>query len=119
MKLFKRIVSLVLCLLLLSSGTFSVLASAAPLACPKCGGTESHAEDCELGKMAALFGMRGVELASILIVFGAPTAVASVVMAQQMDSDADLATQAVVFTTAFSAATVFLFVFALKSFGLL
>ena len=84
---------------------------------------------CVLGKLvvfpliavtlAALMGMRGVELASILIVFGAPTAVASAVMAQQMDSDADLATQTVVFTTACSAATVFLFVFALKSFGLI
>lgn len=68
---------------------------------------------------AALMGMRGVELASMLIVFGAPTAVNSAVMAQQMGSDGDLATEAVVFTTAFSAVTVFLFVFALKSFGLI
>ena len=63
----------------------------------------------------ALMGMRGVELASMLIIFGAPTAVNSAVMAQQMGSDGDLATEAVVFTTAFSALTVFLFVFALKS----
>jgi len=69
--------------------------------------------------IGALLGMRGVELASLLIIFGAPTAVNSAVMAQQMGSDADLATEAVVFTTAFSALTVFLFVFALKSFGLI
>lgn len=83
---------------------------------------------CVLGKLVvfplaavtigALVGMRGVELASLLIIFGAPTAVNSAVMAQQMGSDGDLATEAVVFTTAFSALTVFLFVFALKSFGL-
>lgn len=69
--------------------------------------------------LAALFGMRGVELASVLIIFGAPTAVNSSVMAQQMGSDGNLATEAVVFTTAFSAITVFLFVFALKSFGMI
>ena len=84
---------------------------------------------CVLGKLVVfplaavvigtLLGMRGVELASLLIIFGAPTAVNSAVMAQQMGSDADLATEAVVFTTAFSALTVFLFVFALKSFGLI
>lgn len=67
----------------------------------------------------ALMGMRGVELASLLIIFGAPTAVNSAVMAQQMGSDGDLATEAVVFTTAFSALTVFLFVFALKSLALI
>jgi len=84
---------------------------------------------CVLGKLVifplaavvigALLGMRGVELASLLIIFGAPTAVNSAVMAQQMGSDGDLATEAVVFTTAFSALTVFLFVFALKSLALI
>lgn len=83
---------------------------------------------CVLGKLVvfplvavtcgALLGMRGVELASLLIIFGAPTAVNSAVMAQQMGSDGDLATEAVVFTTAFSAVTVFLFVFVLKSLAL-
>ena len=69
--------------------------------------------------LGALMGMRGVELASLLIIFGAPTAVNSAVMAQQMGSDGDLATEAVVFTTAFSAVTVFLFVFVLKSLALI
>ncbi len=69
--------------------------------------------------LGALMGMRGVELASLLIIFGAPTAVNSAVMAQQMGSDNDLATEAVVFTTAFSAVTVFLFVFVLKSLALI
>lgn len=84
---------------------------------------------CVLGKLvvcplifvtlAALLGMRNVELACMLIVFGAPTAVNSAIMAQQMGSDGDLATEAVVFTTAFSALTVFLFIFVLKTIGLL
>ena len=68
---------------------------------------------------AALLGMRNVELASVLIIFGAPTAVNSAVMAQQMGSDGDLATEAVVFTTAFSALTVFLFVFVMKTVGVI
>ena len=67
--------------------------------------------------IAAMLGMRGVELACMLLAFGSPTAVNSAVMAQQMGSDGDLATEAVVFTTAFSALTMFLFVFALKILG--
>ena len=67
--------------------------------------------------IAAMLGMRGVELACMLLAFGSPTAVNSAVMAQQMGSDGDLATEAVVFTTAFSALTMFLFVFALKTLG--
>lgn len=84
---------------------------------------------CVLGKLvvcplimvtiAALLGMRNVELASVLIIFGAPTAVNSAIMAQQMGSDGDLATEAVVFTTAFSAITVFLFVFCMKTLGVI
>lgn len=67
--------------------------------------------------IAAMLGMRGVELACMLLAFGSPTAVNSAVMAQQMGSDGDLATEAVVFTTAFSAFTMFLFVFAFKTLG--
>ena len=96
------------------------------------GKTGSHARQlsiCVLSKLvifpllavilSALMGMRGVDLACMLIVFGAPAAVNSAVMAQQMGSDGDLATEAVVFTTAFSALTMFLFVFALKTLGMI
>ena len=68
--------------------------------------------------LGILLGFTGVELACILIVFGAPAAVNSAIMAQQMDSDGDLATEAVVFSTAGSAFTIFLFIFVLKSVGL-
>lgn len=68
--------------------------------------------------VAAMLGMRNVELASVMVVFGAPAAVNSAIMSQQMGSDGDLATEAVVFTTIFSALSVFLFVFVLKTLGL-
>ncbi len=94
----------------------------------KTGGHIRQLAVCVLGKLvvfpvlavaiAALLGFRDVELASVLIIFGAPAAVNSAVMAQQMGGDAELATDAVVFSTAFSAFTVFLFVFVLKSLAL-
>lgn len=68
---------------------------------------------------AYLFGFRRVELASIMGMAIAPCAVASFAMAQQMDSDGELAGNALVFTTFFSSFTMFLWVFALKSFGIL
>ena len=96
------------------------------------GKTSAHARQlsiCVLSKLvifpllavilSALMGMRGVDLACMLIVFGAPAAVNSAVMAQQMGSDGDLATEAVVFTTAFSALTMFLFFFALNTLGMI
>ncbi len=45
-----------------------------------------------------MFGYRGVELTTLMIIFAAPTAISSFTMAQQMDSDSELAGQIVVFT---------------------
>ena len=59
-------------------------------------------------------GLRNEMLVPVLILFGAPTAVSSFTMAQQMDGDGDLAASVVVFTTAFSIVTIFLWIFALK-----
>lgn len=67
---------------------------------------------------AILLGMRGVELASVLVIFGAPAAVNSAIMSQQMGANGELAADAVVFTTAFSALSMFVFVFVLKSLGM-
>lgn len=61
---------------------------------------------------AFLIGFRGVELASVLICFASPTAVNSYAMAANMGGDKDLAAECVVFTTAFSVVSVFLFVYA-------
>lgn len=69
--------------------------------------------------LGALLGFRAETLVPILIYFGAPTAVSSFPMAQQMDGDGELAASLVVFTSALSIVTIFLWVFALKSFNLI
>jgi len=67
---------------------------------------------------AVLMGFRDVALASILIAFGAPTAVSSFTMAQQMDGDDVLAGQIVVFTTLLSVVSLVAFIFVFKQLGL-
>ena len=69
--------------------------------------------------LALAAGMRGVALACVFIAFGAPTAVSSFPMAQQMGGDGELAAEVVAVTSTFSILTTFLFVFALKSMGLI
>lgn len=64
-------------------------------------------------------GYRHAYLLGIMIIFAAPTAVSSFQMAKQMDGDADLAGQIVVFTSAFSIVTVFFWIFTLKQFSLI
>ena len=68
--------------------------------------------------LGALLGYRGDTLVPILAIFGAPIAVSSYTMAEQMDGDGELAASLVVLTTAFSILTMFLFIFALKQLGL-
>ncbi len=65
--------------------------------------------------IGVLLGLRAEMLVPVLIFFGAPTAVSSYPMAQQMDGDGELAASLVVFTSALSILTIFLWVFALKS----
>ena len=64
-------------------------------------------------------GFRGPELAVLIALFASPTAVSSFTMAQQMDGDAQLAGQLVVFGSLFSILTIFLWVFSFKQLGLL
>lgn len=68
---------------------------------------------------AVLFGFRTVELASMMSMAITPCAVASYPMAQQMGADGELAGNAVIFSSAFSILTMFLWIFCFKSFGLL
>lgn len=68
---------------------------------------------------AVLLGIRGVSLAALIAVFASPTAVSSYPMAQQMGGDDAFAAGQVVFSTAFSTATVFLWILAFKSMGFL
>lgn len=68
--------------------------------------------------IAALMGFRGIEFVTLIAIFCTPCAVASFAMAQQMDSDADLAGNCVVFTSAFSCLTIFLWVLLFKYLGM-
>lgn len=69
--------------------------------------------------ICVVLGYRDVELATLMIIFAAPTAVSSFTMAQQMDSDSDLAGQIVVFTSGFCVITVFIWIFILKQMNLI
>ncbi|MEG0996361.1 MAG: AEC family transporter [Clostridia bacterium] len=69
--------------------------------------------------IAILLGIRDVSLAALIAAYASPTSVSSFPMAQQMGGNADLAGAQVVFTTALSILTVFLWVFVLKSGGFL
>lgn len=63
---------------------------------------------------AVALGMRGVSLSAVLVVFGAPTAVASYVMSKEMGGDAPLSSQILLISTSFCLFTMFSFVFVLK-----
>ncbi|MDD4774838.1 MAG: AEC family transporter [Eubacteriales bacterium] len=67
--------------------------------------------------IAVAVGFRGAQLGIILILFGAPTAVSSYVMAKNMKSDHELAAQIILLTTLLCALTMFAGVFLLKNFG--
>ncbi len=69
--------------------------------------------------IAWLIGLRGVELFLILMIYGTPVATASYPMAQNMGGDGQLAGQLVFVSTVVSLGTIFLFIFAMSSMGLL
>ena len=69
--------------------------------------------------LGAALGLRDVALACTYIAFGAPTAVSSYPMAQQMGGDGELAAEIVAISSAFCILTTFLFVFAMKSLKLI
>jgi len=64
-------------------------------------------------------GFRFVELSVLLCIFASPTAVSSYIMASNMGCDGELSGQIVVMTTAVSSLSIFLFVFVLRSMGML
>jgi predicted permease len=64
-------------------------------------------------------GFRTIELSVLLCVFATPTAVSSFIMASNMGCDGELSGQIVVLTTVGSSITIFLFVFVLRSMGML
>lgn len=58
-------------------------------------------------------GFRDAVLVCIITIFATPSAISSAIMAQEMGCDGDLAAQLVVFTSVFSAFTIFCFIFIL------
>lgn len=68
--------------------------------------------------VSVLCGIRGVELAAMIAIFGSPTAISSFTMTQQMGGDSALAGDIVVFTSALSCVTMFAWALALKSLGM-
>ena len=69
--------------------------------------------------VAVLLGFRDVQLGIILMIFGSPTAVSSYIMAKNMGSDHDLASQILLFSTIICLGTLFLGIFLIKSLGLI
>ena len=69
--------------------------------------------------VCVMAGMRGVALACAFIAFGAPVAVSSYPMAQSMGGDGELAAECVAITSTLCIFSTFLFVFAMKSTGLI
>ena len=64
-------------------------------------------------------GLRGVELFLMLALYGTPVAAASYPMAQNMGGDGELAGEFVVISTVVSTATLFCWIFFMKSVGLI
>lgn len=59
---------------------------------------------------AYVLGFKGLEFVTLISIFATPCAVASFAMAQQLDSNADLAGNAVVITSALSCVTLFFWI---------
>ena len=73
-----------------------------------------------LAVLAAMaFGFTGTALGCVFIVFGGPAAVSSYIMAKQMKSDHELASQILLISTLMSLFTMFAGIFILRSVGLI
>jgi predicted permease len=69
--------------------------------------------------IAFLCSFRYSDLVILYVLFASPTAVASYIMAKNMDNNAELAASIVVLTTLGSIVTIFVGIFILKSMGIL
>ncbi len=69
--------------------------------------------------LGALIGWRGVELLTLLVLFGGPVAVSSYPMAAQMGLDGELAAQCILVSTVFVMLSMFAFITGLSMLGLL
>lgn len=67
--------------------------------------------------ISILLGCRDVRLAGLLALYASPSAVSSFTMAKQMEGDSELAGQLVVYSSAFSILTMFIWIVVLKQGG--
>ncbi|MGI6721513.1 MAG: AEC family transporter [Anaerovoracaceae bacterium] len=68
--------------------------------------------------LTVLLGFRGIEFVTMVSILAAPTAVSSFTMAESMGSDGELAGACVVFSSALSVLTMFLWLFVFKNLGM-
>ena len=69
--------------------------------------------------LGALLGFTGEAFCCLIVIFGAPVAVSSYAMAQQMGGDEKLAAQVVVLTSAICVVTLFAWIFIFSSLGVI
>ena len=69
--------------------------------------------------LAVFFGYRNPELMALLVMLGSPTTVSSYIMAKNTGNDGILTSSIIVLTTLLSSLTLTLWIFVLKSFGVL
>ena len=69
--------------------------------------------------LAVVFGYRNQELMALLVMLGSPTTVSSYIMAKNTGNDGILTSSIIVLTTLLSSLTLTLWIFVLKSFGVL
>ena len=69
--------------------------------------------------LGVLLGFRDQRLFALMMLFTPPTAVSSYPMACAMNGDGQLASEIVVFTSAFSVASIFIWIFIFRSLGLI
>ncbi len=69
--------------------------------------------------VAALIGFRGARICVIFVLFGAPAAISSYIMAKNMKSDAELAGQILLVSTVMSMLTIFMGVFIMRTLNLI
>ena len=69
--------------------------------------------------LAVFFGYRNQELMALLVMLGSPTTVSSYIMAKNTGNDGILTSSIIVLTTFLSSLTLTLWIFVLKSFGVL
>jgi predicted permease len=67
--------------------------------------------------ISIILGFRNIELATLIVMFAAPTAISSFTMAQQMEADSELAGNIVVFSSIFAIFTMFFLIFIVKQVG--